>query len=145
MATTTIIKRVGFGSGVGVVTDVTMSGSYPTGGESLVAGNFGLTNIDYILPATASGYMFEYDHVNKKIKAIYPRAAIASTLAVSTPALAHTAGATAVTSSAATTPDHAAAACTIAGVAGVAAGSGAEVANATNLSAITVRVIAIGF
>ena len=142
---TTIKKRFKFGNGFGVVADVTLSNSYPTGGEPFPAGNFGLTNIDYVLPSTASGYMFEYDHVNSKLKAIYPRAGIANTLAVSTPALAHAAGATAVTSTAATTPDHAAAACTVTGVAGVSAGAGSEVANATNLSSVTVRVIAIGF
>lgn len=129
-----------------IVADITLDSSYAAGGEAVTAQQFGLNVLDFVLPSPASGYIFEFDHTNSKLKAFNPRAAIASTLAVTTPALAHAAGATAVTSSAATVPDHAAgSACTITGVAGVAAGPGAEVADTTNLSAVTVRVIAIGY
>ena len=135
-----------FGNGYMIVADIALSNSYPTGGEAVTAQQFGLNVLDFVLPSPAAGYMFEFDHANSKLKAFNPRAAIANTLAVTTPALSHAAGATAVTSSAATVPDHAAgAACTVTGVAGVAAGPGAEVANATDLSAVTVRVIAIGY
>ena len=145
MATVTVRRRFKYGNGFSTVCDVAMSNSYPAGGEPIKPAELGLGRVDFVLPSPAAGYLFEFDHTNSKLKAFNPRAAIASTLAVATPALAHAAGATAVTSSAATTPDHAAgASCTITGVAGVAAGAGAEVANATNLSAVTVRVIAIG-
>ncbi|MHB9144724.1 MAG: hypothetical protein ACYC5Y_05235 [Symbiobacteriia bacterium] len=139
------LARRKFGNGYLVVADVQMDNAYPTGGEPVTAQQFGLTVLDFVLPSPASGYLAEYDHTNNKLKAFNPRAAIASTLAVTTPALAHAAGATAVTSTAATVPDHAAgAACAIAGVAGVAAGPGAEVANGADLSAVTFRVIALG-
>lgn len=144
-ASVAIKKKFKFGNGFGVVADVTLGNSYPTGGEALTAQQFGLSVLDFVLPSPAAGYIFEFNHSASKLKAFNPRAAIANTLAVATPALPHASGATAVTSSAATVPDHAAgAACTITGVAGVAAGPGAEVANATDLSAVTVRVIAIG-
>lgn len=144
-ASVIVKKKFKFGNGFGVVADVTLDSSYPTGGEALTPQQFGLSVLDFVLPSPAAGYIFEFDHTNNKLKTFNPRAAIANTLAVATPALAHAAGATAVTSTAATTPDHAAgAACTITGVAGVAAGAGAEVPDTTNLSAVTVRVIAIG-
>lgn len=147
MAVTVTQKaRHKFGNGYQIVSDVVLDNSYPTGGEAITAQQFGLTVLEFVLPSPSGGYLFEFDHTNSKLKAFNPRAAIANTLAVTTPALSHAAGATAVTSSAATVPDHAAgAACTVTGVAGVAAGPGAEVANATDLSAVTVRVIAIGY
>jgi len=125
---------------------ITFDSSYPTGGEPLtpaITGQF-MTLLRMTFDQRG-GYLFEFDRANKKVKVLHPRAAIASTLAVSTPALAHEAGATTVTSTAATMPSHAAASCTISGVAGVAAGAGAEVPNGTNLSALTgVSFIAVG-
>ncbi len=125
---------------------IAFDNSYPTGGEAMDLSKF-FKNLLGVFFETKSGYIFEYDYTNKKVKALYPRAAITSTLAVATPALAHTAGGTAVTSTAATMPDHAAgAACTITGVAGVAAGAGAEVPDTTDLSALTgVRFLAWGY
>ena len=118
---------------------------YPTGGESLTARDLALGVVDNLQVFPKNGYMFEYDYTNSKLKAYHPRAAITNTLAVSTPVLAHTSGATAVTSSAATVPDHTAAACTITGAAGIAAGVGTEVLDATDLSALTnVRIVAMG-
>jgi hypothetical protein len=144
-AVVTVKKRGKFGNGFVVVADVAFDASYPTGGEALTAQQFGLAVLDFVLPSPAAGYIFEFNHIASKLKAFNPRAAIANTLAVATPALAHAAGATTVTSTAATIPDHAAGvACTVTGVAGVAAGPGAEVADTTNLSAVTVRVVAIG-
>ncbi len=43
--------------------------SYPTGGESLSARNFGLSGIDLVLFEAAHGMTFEYDHTNNKVKA----------------------------------------------------------------------------
>ena len=134
MATVTVRRRFKFGNGFGTVCDVAMSNSYPTGGEPITPAELGLGRVDFVLPSTAASYMFEFDHTNSKLKAIHPRAAIANTLAASV-----NAGATTVTSTAAN-----GAIVALSGVAGVAAGAGAEVANATNLSAVTVRVIAIG-
>lgn len=133
--TVSVKKRFKFGNGFGIVADLTFGNPYTTGGgDTLLPSILGLSSIDFVLPATASGYIFEYDHANSKLKAIYPRAAITDTLAVS----AHASGATAVTSSAATMAAH-----TLTGVAGVAAGAGAEV-GAVDLSAVTVRIVAIG-
>lgn len=133
--TVTVQKRFKFGNGYGVVADVQFDNSYPTGGESLTKDSFSLNNIDFVLPSTAAGYMFEYDHTNSKLKALTPRAAISGTLAATV-----NTGATAVTSTAAN-----GAIITLTGTPAVAAGAGAEVANATDLSAVTVRVIAVGF
>jgi len=130
----TMKKRFKFGNGYGVVADVTFDSSYPAGGEAVTAQQFGLQTLDFVLPSTAAGYMFEFDHDNKKLKALYPRAAITDTLSASVDA-----GATQVTSTAAN-----GAIITLSGNAGVAAGAGEEVANGADLSAVTVRVIAIG-
>lgn len=144
-AIVTIKGRRKVGTAFLVVADIQMDNAYPTGGEAVEAARFGLAVLDFVLPSPAGGYLAEFDHTNNKLRAFNPRAAIASTLGVTTPALAHAAGATAVTSTAATMPDHAAgAACIVTGVAGVAAGPGEEVANGTDLSAVTFRAIAIG-
>ena len=127
------------------IATVNFGTSYPTGGEPLSARNLALGVVDNLQVFPKNGYMFEYDYTNSKLKAYYPRAAITSTLAVSTPVLAHASGSVAVTSSAATVPNHAATACTITGAAGIAAGVGAEVPNTTDLSALTnVRIVAMG-
>ena len=157
--------------------EVDFDSSYPTGGESLTAANMGLSLIDRVWVPDKSGYGFEYDYTNSKLKAYYPRATITSTLVARPPQVthadtavtahtatavsAHATGATTVTSDAAsmaahtvtqpgdhtvTQPSaHATATCTITGVAGVAAGAGAEVTSAADLSAMTaVLVIAVG-
>lgn len=98
--------------------------SYPTGGEAI---SLPLNEVKGMFIENKSGYMFEYDRINKKVKAFHPRAAIANTLAASVDA-----GATSVTSTAAN-----GAIITLSGVAGVAAGPGAEVPNLTDLSALT--------
>ncbi len=144
-AVVTVKNTTKFATLWAIVADVTLDNSYPTGGNALTPESFGLRTIEFLIASPSGGYFFEFDHTNKKLKAINPRAAIASTLTVTTPALTHAAGAVAVTSTAATVPDHAAgAACAVAGAAGVAAGPGAEVANGTDLSAVTTRVVAVG-
>lgn len=122
------------GNAYAVAADVTFDSSYPTNGEALAASAFGLNEISLLLCETASGYMFQYDYTNAKLKAYYPRAAVSGTLAA-----AVAVGATPVTSSAAN-----GAIVTLTGNPAVAAGAGAEVTNATNLSTITTRVMAIG-
>ena len=127
------------------IATIDFDSDYPTGGESLTARNLALGTVDNLQVFPKNGYMFEYDYINSKLKACHPRAAITNTLAVSTPVLAHASGGTAVTSSAATVPNHTAAACTITGAAGIAAGVGTEVPNTTDLSALTnVRIVAMG-
>lgn len=48
---------------------VAFDSSYPTGGESLTAANLGLAGIVHVQAGSAGGYVFEYDHTNKKLKA----------------------------------------------------------------------------
>jgi len=116
--------------------DVAFDTSYPTGGESLTAGNVGLSKIQFLLAESKAGLMFEYDYANSKLKAIYPRAAVTGTLAA---AVAE--GATPVTSTAAN-----GAIITLTGNPAVAAGAGAEVGNAVDLVAVTgVKVMAVGY
>ena len=107
---------------------IAFDSSYPTGGEAFVYNDFDLRRLTLLALEIKSGYMFEPDYTNKKIKVFNPRAAITDSLAIS----GHAAGSTSVTSSSATMPAH-----TLSGVAGVSAGAGAEVANATDLSALT--------
>lgn len=55
------------------VVDITLDNAYPTGGYPLTAQSLGIGlngQILFVDPATVkSGYMFEYDQVNQKLKA----------------------------------------------------------------------------
>ena len=113
-------KRAKLGNAYAVSADITFDSSYPTGGEALAASAFGLNNIDIMLCETASGYMFQYDYANAKLKAFYPRAALTGSLVVA---------------------DTAA---TLTGDTDVAAAAGAEVTSTADLHTITTRVMAIG-
>jgi|GEM_PF-3074840 len=135
MALGITIQRVSvFGNKRIVTADLTFSGTYPPGGEALGAALLGLSEIDLVLPSGKSGYILEYDYVNAKMKVLNPRAAISNTLAVSP----HPTGSISVTSNAASMADH-----TLSGVAGVAAGAGAEYSGSLSLS--DVRIIAVGY
>lgn len=133
----TITRKGGFklGNGYANAFDITFDSSYPTGGEPLSAAQLGLTNVSLVLAETASGYLFQYDYTNAKLKAFYPRAAVTGTLAATVDT-----GETPVTSSAAN-----GAVISLTGNPAVAAGAGAEVTNATNLSAVTTRILAFGY
>ncbi len=50
----------------------TFDSSYALGGESLTAGDLGLDEIYTVTPSPASGYSFEYDYTNSKLKALQP-------------------------------------------------------------------------
>ena len=113
-------KRAKLGNAYAISADITFDSSYPTGGESLAASAFGLNNIDIMLCETASGYMFQYDYANAKLKAFYPRAALTGSLVV------------------------AESAATLTGDTDVAAAAGAEVTSTADLHTITTRVMAIG-
>lgn len=121
-----------------VVADVDFDNSYPTNGESLKASDLGLTSrIDLLVAAPDSGLIFEYDHANSKLKALYPTGGSASPATLTDPVVAVTvpSGATGVTSTAAQ-PDLTE---TLTG------GRGREVADTTDLSGVTdVRVLAFG-
>ena len=47
---------------------VTLDSSYAYGGESLLPGDLGLQKIERLEILPVSGYSFEYDHTNKKLK-----------------------------------------------------------------------------
>lgn len=132
-ASVTVKKKNKFGNGYAVTADVTFDSSYPTGGEALTAQQFGLTVIDFVLPSPAAGYIFEFDHANSKLKAFTPTA-------VSMSGTAGVAGAdnTVVAVSATSIGVSGA------GVAAAVKNAAAEVANTTDLSAVTVRVLAVG-
>ena len=113
-------KRAKLGNAYAISADITFDSSYPTGGEALAASAFGLNNIDIMLCETASGYMFQYDYANAKLKAFYPRAALTGSLVV------------------------AESAATLTGDTDVAAAAGAGVTSTADLHTITTRVMAIG-
>ncbi len=130
--------------------------SYPTGGESLVARDVGLGAIDHIEVDPKSGYTFQYDYTNSKLLAYVPPAqthahdlkAIGGQAAAGTAALAYYAtdilGKEAATNVTFAKADSA----TKGGVLSetLAAAAQTEVANATDLSAVTgVRFNAFGY
>ena len=131
-ATVTLRERRKMGNAYMNVCDI-IPGVYATGGVSVTPGQFGLTMLDMVLPAPAAGYIFEYDHVNRKLKAFTPTSV----------AMAGTAGVAGADNTLIKTSD------TAVGVSGTGTAAAvrnvaAEVANAVSLAAITTRVIAIG-
>jgi len=86
-----------FGTKRVVFCDIAFDSSYPTGGEALTPDTLGLSVIGsaHVLPR--SGYMFEYDYTNSKLKTYYPSAASAvpGQLDLTTPAFDGTGYATA--------------------------------------------------
>jgi len=69
--THSIQKRSTFGNKRVRTVDIAFDSSYPTGGESLTASDLGLSVVDLVIPSPKSGYVFEYDYTNSKIKAYY--------------------------------------------------------------------------
>lgn len=69
-----------------VIATITFDSSYDTGGEALVASDFGLTSIDFVLGAVAKnaagtlGFTVVYDYTNKKLQAVWGNAGTASVL-----------------------------------------------------------------
>lgn len=61
-----------FGNKSIVFCEIDFDASYPTGGEELLPGTLGLTQINFVNATGKSGYIFEYDYTNKKLKAMYP-------------------------------------------------------------------------
>jgi len=133
---------------------ITFDDSYPTNGESISASAIGLRNIEQLEVFTAGGYIFEYVASTGKIKAyaaggqaahthdlkIIGGQAAASTDAISAKTL--TLGKEAATDITIAGANSASLGGVVATTATVAAAS--EVANATNLSAVTARFRAIG-
>lgn len=117
------------------VADVQFDTSYLTGGEVLPANQVTgpqvvSDRILFIVTASHSGYLFEFDYVNQKLKARTPVNAVPAVAAHS-----HTENTAAAYTQNATTGTAGAITASI-------AAPGAEVANGTNLGSVTVRVLA---
>lgn len=126
MATVGKPRRSKMGNMYVNVVDVTMSSNYTTGGESLTPAMLGLTRVEFVIPSTAGGYMFEYDHPTNKLKVYTPTKAQSTHTHTENTAGAYTQNAT------------------TSGGGAITASAGAEVAGATNLATVTVRVMAVG-
>jgi hypothetical protein len=111
---------------------VDFDSSYPTGGLAMDLTKF-FKNLLGVMFETKAGYIFEYDYTAKKVKALYPQGG--EQVGDGLGGASVDAGATSVTSSAAN-----------GNIVTVNAGKAREVANATNLSAVTgVRFFAWGY
>ena len=136
-ATYTPVRQDVFGSQRISVVDVTGDAAYPTGGYAPTPGDVGLQNIDGALqiggnPASAL-LKAHWDTTNKKTMFVYPTGgAGAAPAALGAPTATPAAGATAVNSTAAQPAIP------------INPGEGAEVANNTDLSTITVRMMFFG-
>jgi hypothetical protein len=132
------------------VLDITGDSAYPTGGESLTAENFGMHTLYAVLSAMADGYTFEYDATNAKLMVYNPLSAhqhnfqihdrgstIDGTLALGISANAATAKIQASSTSVALTGSNNP-------VLNNTVAAGSEVANGTDLSGVSVRVMAFG-
>lgn len=122
----TLIKRTKFNNLYAAIVDIVFDASYPTGGEPITPQQLGLTTIDFLLPSPAAGYIPEFDHTNLKLKMFTPTNAQVAHSHTENTAASYVQNAT----SAVGGP--------------VAAAAGGEVANTTDLSAVTVRVLAMG-
>ncbi|WP_457556326.1 hypothetical protein [Candidatus Pyrohabitans sp.] len=79
MAVSVSVKKTNiFGTMKVVIAEIAFDTSYPAGGEPLTASDLGLTKIDHISIEPKSGYIFEYDYANSKVKAYYADYAAAS-------------------------------------------------------------------
>lgn len=149
-ASVAIKKKFKFGNGFGVVADVTLDSAYPTNGEALTAQQFGLSVLDFVIPSPAAGYIFEFDHANKKLKAYTPTGSHTHKFRTgSTAAADATSGALAEVAAGTESAARLMGTAIDTDYEVILSGTGtqvagAEVANNTNLSAVTVRVIAIG-
>ncbi len=72
------VRRTVFGNRRVVVANVTFDSSYPTGGEALAPSALSMQNFDLVQAGQASGYAFEYDYTNQKLKAYLPVGAVAA-------------------------------------------------------------------
>lgn len=121
-----MVRETVFGNRRVKVVDVTFDASYPTNGEALTPANLGLQTIDLVLVSPDGGYLFAYDYTNQKLKAFTPVKAQAAHSHTENTAVAYTQNATTATGGAIT------------------AAAAAEVANTTDLSSVTCRLVAIG-
>lgn len=131
MALTASLKqRSVFGDKQVRFVDVTFDSSYPTGGETLAASLVDLNKIEFVLAAPAAGLVFEYDHANDKLKAIFPSGGVdAAPTSLSAPTITGTGTAvTGATAAGEFTP-----------------GIGKEVGNTADLSSVTTRVLVVGY
>jgi len=133
--TISVVERTVFGNKRIVFADVDFDSSYPTGGESLQASDVGLKAIDFLQATPKSGYIFEYDYTNEKLKAFYPTKSQDSNLAATVTVTSNTGDGDAVTYDVCFSGENGA----------VDAGPSEEVTNGTDLSSLTdVRVMIIG-
>lgn len=72
------LKRIKLGNAYAVTADITFDKSYDAGGEPLTARNIGLNVLTMLMCEPQGGYTFEYDHTNKKVKAMVPISAAAN-------------------------------------------------------------------
>lgn len=114
----------------------TFTGTYPTGGETIIPKDMGLLSVlgmQVVGGNAASGaLLYQFDTANSKLLVLYPSGGgAASPAALADPAI--TSGAVAVTSAAAN------------GAADLTPGRGKEVANASVLTTISIRCRVEGF
>lgn len=120
---------------LGIVTGtITFDSSYPTGGEDASDISRYFKSLKVVTFNNKGGYVFEYDSTNDKIKVLYPTKSQTSNLA----------GSVTVTN-AVGDGDSGTYNVSFTGTKGtVDAGVAEEVANATDLSSLTVEFVAIG-
>jgi hypothetical protein len=74
--------------------EVTLSGSYTTGGETLIASDLKLSLIRFMSVVSSAGYTAEYDYTNSKLKILYGNTDAADGPNIEIPAAAYPAGLT---------------------------------------------------
>ena len=127
------------------IVDITLCASYPTNGEAITAKQLGLNAIDFVLPSPAAGYVFEFDHADKKLKAFTPTVQHTHDLLLTGGQAAGEALQQLASVVGKTAAGNVTAAGGASNIQNKTAAAASEVANGTNLSAVTVRVIAIGY
>lgn len=115
---------------------ITFDSSYDAGGESLTPNNIGLHNIENIEIMSASGFYFEYDYTNRKVKVLVPSVVIGAAGAATIDDFPLTG--TGASTARSIGLDNAASGT-------VRFGAQQEVAASTNLSAVVARFIATGY
>ena len=113
---------------------ILLDSSYPTGGYAITATNFLFGSTTYLLNVgESSGVVPEWDRTNSKIKMFYPTGgSAASPAALAAPFVTLASGTSAINSPGLALTDA------------VTPGQGKEVANATDLSTLTLQAFALG-
>lgn len=72
-ATVTVVERIDLGNKNATICTFAWDATYPAGGESATANQFGLSTLSAVIPvsSTTAGFVYNWDQTNLKMQAFY--------------------------------------------------------------------------